>query len=341
MYRVYNIVDMLTLHGISCSVVLDTDVQNYSRCFESDLVIFCRISHTDTIEKLIDNLHNKNIPTVFDIDDLAFDLEYINCLCRVRLGDQQDKEIATTLFTKIHATLLKCDYITCSTSQLKNFLIKYGKPVIVISNNIGIKQLNIVDTCMKVERNTDKIRIGYFSGSATHDLDFLQVAGALHTILTEHKNVEFFCLGAITLPKFLLEGELPIIQHPLVPNNILLELIAAVHINLAPLELNNIFNSCKSELKIFEAASLRIPTIASNIGAYADTIVNFENGLLARSPEDWYNCLSLLIQDKQLRIKLGQGAHETCLAKFYIENLKDYIISTYNSFINRRATPLL
>jgi len=147
-------------------------------------------------------------------------------------------------------------------------------------------------------------------------------------------------LGALTLPKFLLDESFPIIQHPPVPNNILLELIAAVHINLAPLELNNVFNSCKSELKIFEAASLRIPTIASHIGAYADTIVNLENGLLAKTPEDWYNCLSLLIQDKQLRIKLGQRAYETCLAKFYIENLKDHIISTYSSFIDRRIIPL-
>lgn len=68
------------------------------------------------------------------------------------------------------------------------------------------------------------------------------------------------------------------------------------------------FSRCKSEVKFTEYSALGIPTVASNVLPYSPVITHGENGLLAKTPEQWINCLTQLIEDAQLRQALGSNA---------------------------------
>ena len=63
-------------------------------------------------------------------------------------------------------------------------------------------------------------------------------------------------------------------------------LIAEVDINLAPLE-QSIFNEAKSENKWVEAALVKVPTVASNVGAFQRMIVSGETGILCDTEDEW------------------------------------------------------
>lgn len=78
--------------------------------------------------------------------------------------------------------------------------------------------------------------------------------------------------------------------------------IASVDINLAPLE-NSIFNEAKSENKWVEAALVRVPTVASKVGAFEHMIENGVTGMLCDNIQEWENALERLITDKQYRKK--------------------------------------
>jgi glycosyltransferase involved in cell wall biosynthesis len=96
--------------------------------------------------------------------------------------------------------------------------------------------------------------------------------------------------------------------HRPVPWQDLPRLIRRVDINLAPLELNNPFTECKSSLKYFEAAILGVPTVASDLEPYRESIAQGENGYLCRTEEEWFRCISSLIEEPSLHEKMGSMA---------------------------------
>lgn len=328
-YRVYNIRNELEINGINCLVLSDQKVSDYDKCYESDIVILCRIRYTEEIDKLILNLHKKNIPVVYDIDDLVFDVQYIEFLGAVRDSRPGAREELTKVFSLIYKVLIKCDAVTCSTNQLRNILLKYNKPVYTIPNTIGRKQLVIANDLIKNKTKNEKVRIGYFSGTRTHNSDFLEVAGILKEILEQYKNVELHLFGELEPPQFLSNKVLSVIPHLSTSHSTMLVNLASMDINLAPLQMNNIFNSCKSELKIFEAATVEVPTVASHIEVYASVIEDTRDGFLAANKDDWAIALQLLIENTDLRKNMGIKSKEKCIKMFYVENIIDEIINIY------------
>ena len=71
--------------------------------------------------------------------------------------------------------------------------------------------------------------------------------------------------------------------------------LARFDINLAPLETGNVYCEAKSELKYFEAALVEVPTIASPTVPYEEAIRHGETGYLARTAEEWFECLDTLV----------------------------------------------
>ena len=86
--------------------------------------------------------------------------------------------------------------------------------------------------------------------------------------------------------------------------------IARVDINLIPLVLSP-FTEAKSDLKYYEAAVLKIPSVASPTDVFRTCITHGSNGFLAHSPDEWYLALRRLIVDSGLRRRMGATRHTT------------------------------
>jgi glycosyltransferase involved in cell wall biosynthesis len=84
-------------------------------------------------------------------------------------------------------------------------------------------------------------------------------------------------------------------------------MLVSFDIAIAPLK-NIEFNKAKSDLKYLEYAMAGLPVVASDIEAYNKTIIHGQNGFLAKSEEEWFKYLSLLIEDYKLREKIGRAA---------------------------------
>ena len=59
-----------------------------------------------------------------------------------------------------------------------------------------------------------------------------------------------------------------------------------------------------------------IPSVASPVGMNKDVIKNNINGFLASDEEQWYENLSLLIADRNMRIEMGANARRIA-EKYY------------------------
>ena len=61
---------------------------------------------------------------------------------------------------------------------------------------------------------------------------------------------------------------------------------------------------------------VKVPTIASNFGAFKYVIQHNQTGLLCTNITDWYLSLKVLIESENLRKNLGENAYNICKKKY-------------------------
>ncbi len=92
-----------------------------------------------------------------------------------------------------------------------------------------------------------------------------------------------------------------------------LNALQKIDIGIMPLD-NTEWNKGKCAFKLIQYSSVKAACIASPVGMNADVVLHSITGFLADTTEKWYDQLSLLIQDAELRSKLGHNG------RFHIEH---------------------
>jgi hypothetical protein len=297
------------------------------------VAIIFRAALSENIQKIIDSFKQHGVPVVFDTDDLIFELESANYIHVWKSWSASQKYEYTQSFRN---TIDRCNFATCPTDYLANRIGAVGRKTFVIPNTINKAQYKLAEKIIskRYGKKDKKIKIGYFSGTGTHDKDFLEAAEALCEILERYENTEFHVVGDLDLPEGFKRFGGRVIRKAFMPYLDMLECLFQMDINIAALEQNNPFNGGKSELKIFEAALVGVPTIASRTDSYSKCIADGKNGFLAGSKEEWVQKLALLVENKEIRKSVGTNARKDFIAKFYIDNVIDGIIKIYEDIIS-------
>ena len=310
-YRVTHQREQLEGNRISTDEVyylqLDLDSVRFYRTF-----IFFRCPYTDTIGKFIEIAKELNKQVLFDIDDLVIDTKYTDTIPYVKGLHGREKEIYDDGVVRMGKTLALCDAAMTTTERLAEELSHYV-PEVYINRNTASEamQLYSEEALHKKNRDAGKVRLGYFSGSYTHNADFELIKPVLIRLMEKYPQVELHLVGELDLPTDLENYKDKIALHPFVDWKKLPELIASVDINLAPLE-EGIFNEAKSENKWVEAALVKVPTVASAVGAFERMIEDKKTGILCKNEADWEESLISLIEDERERIRIAENAYDYC-----------------------------
>lgn len=91
-----------------------------------------------------------------------------------------------------------------------------------------------------------------------------------------------------------------------------------IDIGIMPLS-NAPYEKGKCGFKLIKYMACAKPIIASPIGMNVDIVTHGENGFLAKTQEEWEQYLILLIQNQDLREKLGHCGREKMLKKYSLE----------------------
>ncbi|MBT5551913.1 MAG: glycosyltransferase family 4 protein [Nitrospina sp.] len=86
----------------------------------------------------------------------------------------------------------------------------------------------------------------------------------------------------------------------------------------------------KSGLKAIQYMAFGLPVVATNVGTTPIIIQNLANGCLVKTEEEWVNTLESLINNPDLRLKLGKAARETVLHKYSQDVIKLQYLSILN-----------
>jgi Glycosyltransferase len=105
-----------------------------------------------------------------------------------------------------------------------------------------------------------------------------------------------------------------------------------LHVGIAPL-VDNDFNRGKSNLRWLEYSAMGIPTVASKVGHFAETIKDGETGLLAETEEQFENALRRLLDDPDLRDSIGKNARREVMENWSPRNMASKYIRALESVL--------
>lgn len=187
----------------------------------------------------------------------------------------------------------------------------------------------------------NSILIGFF-GSSSHIVDLNEIMEPIIQILREYDNV---FLGLLC--EFDMAMNVCMRNHK-VPTNKLVYFdclsyvdypykLTSFDIGLAPVR-NSIFGRCKSPLKLMEYGALSIPYVASKVANNQRFHLESKGigGLIAQDKNDWYLHLKKLIEDKELRLKLGNSLKDFVYQNYDVKHSLMPLVETFDTIYHNK-----
>lgn len=317
-YRVQHQMEQLEANNIDCDEIFYLNL-DLSRVRNYRVFIIFRCPYTEEVGKFIKLAKKLNKVVIYDIDDLVIDTKYTDTIKYLDTLSKEEREGYDQGVNNMQRVLKMCDAVITTTERLAKELEQYSPRVFINRNTASERMLELSEKAYKKIRQAkngknEKVKLGYFSGSITHNDDFKLIQPAIVKILEKYPQTELHIVGILDIPKELEKFSDRIIAHPFAEWTELPEMIASIDINLAPLE-ESIFNEAKSENKWVEAALVRVPTVATNLGAFQRMIEHGRTGILCDTVEDWYTELEKLVLSNEKRTEIAQQAYEYCKEK--------------------------
>jgi glycosyltransferase involved in cell wall biosynthesis len=334
-YRAYNVMEALrTVEVESECIDFRLVPTRLGQLLAFDLIVLVRRRSSPEVDLLLQFAEQHRIPVICDLDDYLFDEEVLPHSEYLRMLPAED---ARALIEDFRGPILKCRYYTGSTPFLMKRAVSLGVSSYLIRNGLNTTQIEMSRIAVdseRGERSGPDLWLGYFSGTLTHQSDFGLVAPVIIRLLEEFPMLGLVVAGDFDLAQF--PEFTPFVdrldQRPFVDWTRLPAEIARVDINLIPLVLSP-FTEAKSDLKYYEAAVLKIPSVASPTEVYRACITHGSNGLLASSENEWYKSLRQLITDSSLRQLIGKNAYEHVLQNYLPENIAEQAVCVYRDVL--------
>jgi glycosyltransferase involved in cell wall biosynthesis len=320
-YRVFNRAEELREAGYSVHVMPFARLDELARCRlrAAALVLFrAEYDWLAGIAGALAYARAAGMRIVYDIDDLVFDPDLAACIDGLSaMGPHQRRQFLAAMARR-RRLMRECDLVTASTAPLARAAAALGRPSAVIPNSLNRPQLALAAELVSARAAAADgiVRIGYFSGTRTHQRDFAVCEPALLDSVGRHPEVRVRIVGHLELGAAWRRFGERLERIGLLSPPDLLRAIAGTDINLAPLEIGNPFCEAKSELKFFEAAIVGVPTVASATEPMLAAIEHEISGFLARDETEWGQALTLLVGSAAVRARVGEAARQRAIAAF-------------------------
>lgn len=337
-YRVQKFAQLLEQEGHKCVVCLHSSVDFLERFFENKPrykkaiywlcvwfrrwlqlrhilgadVVFLRGSmfkYGPPIFEYIVHLFNKRM--VFDIDDAVWEKPHYVESPFMNLIDFDWAKKMSTL----------CAGAVVGNRYLEEHVRQWGA-----------KEVIVIPTCIDMEKHTQKkeypkhnnpVIIGWTGGYG--NLGYLELVKEPLRQLSKRYNIKL--LVASNGPGYKIDGVEVEYEYWKIEKEI--EYLQKPDIGLMPL-IDTPRARGKCAFKALQYMGVGTPVVISPVGMNAEIIEEGVHGFFARTPEEWYEKLEILIKDPDLREKMGKACRERVLKLYSFEanypRLKEFLI---------------
>ena len=243
-----------------------------------------------------------------------------------------DIERNISLVKQIHEMSQKVDGCTFTTQKLCDwYRDNYGvKHTYAYPNSVIPEDYPHADFMPH-----DEIRI-LWQGGSSHAPDWAPLREAIATVAKKYPQTKWIFWGA---RDNWAEGDIPDEQRickPWVQYKAYKPFRALLNadINLCPLA-DNEFNQYKSAIKWYEGAMYNEATLAANVGEFKE-IADGESGMLYDNPDEFVEKLSALIENVELRKKIGEGGNKWVLDNRHYRKTAHGLMDFYKEIRERK-----
>ena len=279
-----------------------------------DLVVIYR-EVIPTKSTLFENyIAKKNIPMVYDFDDAIWvkDVSEVN----KKISFLKDEK-------KIEKIIPICKHITCGNEYLAKYASKFNSNITIIPSTVDTDLYKPIAKKYK----EGPVRIGWV-GSHTTVKHFEMITDVYLKLKSKYENkIDFVLIGDENYQ----HRDLGIMGVRW-DNEMEVELFNSFDIGIMPIP-NNEWAKGKCGMKGLLYMSVGIPSVMSNVGMNKDIIEDGVNGFLPTDDEQWIEVLSKLIENKELRNKIGDKGRETVLEKYSKNVIKKTYLDLYTSLM--------
>ncbi len=225
--------------------------------------------------------------------------------------------------SKFDYMIRKADHVITSAPSLNDHClgINEKKACTYISSSMDTQRFNVVNTYT----NDKKPVIGW-TGTFSSRV-FLDLLRPVFLALKKERDFKLLVIGNFDYE--FPEMDLEVIQWTSEKEVADLQ---RMDIGVYPLP-DNDWVTGKSGLKAIQYMTIGIPAVATNVGNTPTFISHMENGCLVNTEEEWVEILKTLIDDPELRKKVGMAGRETAVARFSKEAIQHQYLNILNNTI--------
>lgn len=337
-YRVGNPVAALGSRGWQARWLPSTDPELAAAAHAADLVVAFRCPLSPALEAVITGCRHRGKPFVYDVDDLLFDPDLMasGAVAYLDTLPEAERQQWVAVAADHRRMLMEADAVVCTTTPLAAAASRSCPKTHVVPNVHApamLERAAVVRRREKPSQADGRPRLGFASGTPTHQRDFRVAAAAIARILARRPEPMLTVVGVLDLADFpeLAPHASRIEVRPRVAFDDVAGEMARFDVNLAPLELGNPFCEAKSPIRCTLASAVGVPTVASPTQPLREAIIDGETGLLAATTADWEQAIERLLDDPGLRNRMGEAAFERVAAPAWWTAWCDRVHAVYSA----------
>ncbi|MGC9325970.1 MAG: glycosyltransferase family 4 protein [Desulfomonilia bacterium] len=291
-YRILQYIPFLQSHGLGC------DVHTFPSGIHHYWSLFRALAGYDCVFVQRKRFHFPVLPffrmrakrIVYDLDDAVM---YRNSLGKSPYSRTRER--------RFRNMVRSCDAVVAGNTFLMEKVQAYTPNVVVIPTSIPVDRYSVKDYSIRKE----KITIGWIGDHGSiHYLERLKpVWNEIGRRFSGKVELKIIC------DTFFDCEEIPVRK---VPWSDLTEVVELQDIDIGVMPLiDDPWSWGKCGLKILQYYGAGVPAVCTPVGINRDVVSDGRNGFWARTDEEWVKKISVLIEDDELRERMGIAGRKT------------------------------
>jgi glycosyltransferase involved in cell wall biosynthesis len=328
--------------------------EEFKKKMDSDIYLIQRLNTVPFLKRIkqyiLDNGINSRI--VMDFDDNVFKIsplsghykDYGTENVRIKMIDGSEHDLwkdgvngfdlalNRSRLDNVKEVVSMADMVTVTTPILAGVFREFNDNVRILPNCVDLNEWKK----LPLEKNDSSIRL-YWGGGMSHWEDLLLIRDTLKRICEKYENVKIVMLG--WMPEGFEETFPGRVEfHPWSNFYAYSYKYASLGVDIALIPLvDNEFNRCKSCIKWIEASSLEIPSVVSYVSPYKELESLSDKDLAVfidgNGPESWFKGISELIDNPELRKRIGAEARNVVERHFDINTQYNQWLNAYSEVL--------
>ncbi len=320
-YRVEQLASYLQSGSVDVEYAHYEDVPRATRIMQlATHVIEYRLQSTPVTEMLRYEARRLRLPILYDLDDPLFSISAYETYRNMQALDPAHKAGFLAAAPRYLNMMNGADVMSVSTPGMVAHAALYtSRPLFLRRNFADHETLNAGRSAARGKRPDGVFRVAFSSGSRGHEMDLAEIIEPLSIFVLGAENRQLMILGHFDrklLPAALAKRT-RITGFADYPRY--LATLAQADCAVMPM-CDDLFNRCKSAVRVLDAAAAGVPSIVSAVGDLPNVVKHGRTGMIAETGPDWGRGLHQMASAPETASQMGHAARQDLEARWIGSN---------------------